>query len=205
MKRGSGPSVSEMALLALLVLLPAAGSADAMHQAAASGCQRYSGASYRLAALGGLFPVPAYLSLNPLPGQSKPWTEVSLTRITNGSDGGVRGAIAFARVSYVAANGSRPSPLSAVVGRSSTWSNLGVTVEAFPVERSGVVGGVDLNSGVVISGFNTQIEIYGDKVQFEAIELVNLFLGDSGGCLAWNSDAQEIVESRSTWWNEDTQ
>jgi hypothetical protein len=181
-------TVCALSRLAVVLLLSSpSDSVEAATQSAddrpAAQCLAYEQPVFRLFAIGGLFPVPNYLAVNPLPGSSVVPETTSLARLPDSLLGETAGRIAFAQVSY--AMGLQAAPDDLDKHATEVWRSTagGITVTAYRRSGERQVAGVPVNSVVVVFGHNSRLDFYGDQIEDEVTSLVNLFMAASDECL----------------------
>lgn len=148
-----------------------------------SRCRVYANPTFRIFAGSGYFPVPNYLTLNLSPVSRGSYAEIWMRRLPDKSWNGADGGIAFGIVTVGKAVPALPNDLEQV--STLLWRrevNL-TLVSAYKRDRARSVGGVPVNTVVVLQGAFGRIDFYGDHIEDEVVALLNLFTKEKGTCI----------------------
>lgn len=131
--------------------------------------------TFRIVALGGLFPIPTYLAVNTLPGTSSaPWV-VSLSRLREEPISGDHGSIRFGSILFSDEVALSPPKLAGSAARSKREMVGDVEIVFFDLDRPRELKGAIVDSGASITMHNSRVEFYGKDMEREIACLVQIF------------------------------
>lgn len=155
---------------------------DAKPPTSVATCHTAISETYRIVALGGLFPVPNYLAIDPLPGDHNRSLYFTLTKGRERQMDEEGPAISFGNGYFGPDLLPIPQGLNYTRASDMVTCSRGLQVQYFELTDDRVVNGVRVNSAAVVRSSTTRLDLYGRDVRCVVEHLLEAFTDGKSRC-----------------------